>query len=312
MKFNCETCDYSTDVKFCYDKHLKTKKHSEKVNAKTVASKLKSTSIQVTSNSFKCQYCENCYATAGNLAKHKKTCIEKNTLIEHYETKIAHKDEIIEAKNQSIADVIAHRETIILENKNLKVLLNCAGTVVEKSMSNLNYINKHYSEAPTLLAITDVPKFSKKFKDANIVNTIINRFKDNDLIEFIGNIILENYKKDDPKLQALWNSDGDRLTYAIKTVLVNNNSYWKVDKKGIDVTKHIIKPILDFLHDKLNIFIKKAPVGKRSDNSSVINNTKLQEAYRVIASIEKGELSDGILKYISPHFFVIRQELALL
>ena len=30
MQFFCQLCNYSTDVKFCYDKHLLTKKHMKK------------------------------------------------------------------------------------------------------------------------------------------------------------------------------------------------------------------------------------------------------------------------------------------
>ena len=32
MKFNCEPCNYETDIKFCFDKHKKTVKHTEKVS----------------------------------------------------------------------------------------------------------------------------------------------------------------------------------------------------------------------------------------------------------------------------------------
>ena len=32
MKFNCEICNYSTDNKYCYDKHLTTKIHLKKVD----------------------------------------------------------------------------------------------------------------------------------------------------------------------------------------------------------------------------------------------------------------------------------------
>ena len=65
---------------------------------------------------------------------------------------------------------------------------------------------------------------------------------------------IKNYKKKNAKDQSLWNSDTTRLTYFVRDPDTKEN-VWKVDKKGIRTTELIITPFLEYIVEKLEIYI---------------------------------------------------------
>jgi hypothetical protein len=71
-------------------------------------------------------------------------------------------------------------------------------------------------------------------------------FENDTLDKFIGDIIIKQYIKEDPKVQSVWNTDVSRLAYLVRE-LINNKKEWSIDKGGNKVTEYIIKPILDFI-----------------------------------------------------------------
>ena len=88
MKFFCNYCNYSTDVKFCYEKHLLSKKHEKKGNEMTMLSQHYPKvipSLSLVENEFKCSFCNNIYSNAPNLSRHKNYCGEKQRLINNYQ-----------------------------------------------------------------------------------------------------------------------------------------------------------------------------------------------------------------------------------
>jgi len=332
MKFSCNLCNYSTDTKFCYEKHLKTKKHQEKVTnlpkvEPALSCVLPVSSPYLSSEKYTCQFCGNLYANAGNLAKHKQSCSEKSTYIKTIEElknqlskkdievakEMAYKDEIIKNKDEHMK---SKDETILYlshENKNLKTMLNCAGTVVEKSVSNLSYVNKHYPNAPALEYITDIADLHEDLSEDNVVDNIIYEYKNHTLVSFIGNLIIKDYKKTDPTQQSLWNSDADRLTYMIRSLLANESIQWEVDKKGVNTTKYIIKPITDYIKKQLENYITTCEVSRSQKTKKIMGSVyKMADCRIVIASIDNGELANGILKYISPYLYIVKENQELL
>jgi hypothetical protein len=57
FEFNCEKCNYQTNTKQCYDRHIMTKKHIQKRN-----------------KPFKCKKCEVCFVSSTTLWRHNKEC----------------------------------------------------------------------------------------------------------------------------------------------------------------------------------------------------------------------------------------------
>lgn len=77
-------------------------------------------------------------------------------------------------------------------------------------------------------------------------------YKKNKLDKYLGDFIVKHYKKDNPELQAMWNSDTERLNYFIRELYnIKNNQIelkdtnenqkidiqWIVDRKGLKMTR---------------------------------------------------------------------------
>jgi len=327
MKYICEICDYSTDIHCNYQKHMISKKHIEKT---TKIANLPSKNPLMTTNLpseivHECMYCDKKYKNNTHLSRHKKTCTEKQNLIDKYLQKEKEKDAVIKELQDKLLckeDIIKSKdanlkskdETILIlthETKNLKTMLNCAGTLVEKSTSNLSYLNKHYPNAPALEYITDIvdiPDLHEDLKEDQVVDNIIYEYKNHTLTSFIGDMIVKNYKKTDPTQQSLWNSDNDRLTYMIRSLLANESIQWEVDKKGINTTKYIIKPIIDYIKKQLENYIITCEVSRKDKTRKLMGSVyKMADCRIIIANINDGTLADNILKYISPHLYIVKE-----
>jgi len=79
MHYSCENCNYSSDRKSSFEKHLQSEKHVAKVINKTQSTNIP-TLIQQISNgnqNFICQYCRNTYSSQSNLNKHLNKCYMK-------------------------------------------------------------------------------------------------------------------------------------------------------------------------------------------------------------------------------------------
>lgn len=313
MEYSCDICNYSTNGKFNYDRHLKTKKHKEKeamVQKESVESQLNPKK----NLSYDCNFCGNSYSTASNLSKHKKKCSDKKQLVDELNKDCSD----IAKERDDFKKEVTHKEELITmltaENRNLKVLLNNAGTLMDKSISTFNYVNRNYSDAPALLYLKDVTTLDEELSEDRVVNAIIEQYNNDNLPEFIGDIIIKNYKKEDPKTQSIWNSDVDRLTYMIRTLINNKNSQWQVDKKGIDTSKNIIFPILKFIEKHLRNHAKTCELGKRSDTNNRVMDIMehLHSVTFIILSIEDGSLNNNILKYIAPRLYVVKDQQLLL
>ena len=91
MKFNCECCNYSTDDKSNFNKHLHSKKHKLVESKSVVSQKLAEISQKVvevsqklvengpeTTTLYKCKYCDQGYKHKSSLSKHIKYSCTKN------------------------------------------------------------------------------------------------------------------------------------------------------------------------------------------------------------------------------------------
>jgi len=177
-------------------------------------------------------------------------------------------------------------------------------------MSNFNFLNTHYNEAPALEYVTDVPSLHVDLAEDKVANRIMNEYNNNTLTSFIGKLIVKHYKKKNPKDQSIWNSDNDRLTYMIRTILdeKTKQNQWEVDKKGLNTTLYIIQPILDHIKKHLKDYIHTCDVGSRRDSAETVLaiSRRIETAYKIIVAIKKGEIPNDILKYISSRLYIVK------
>ena len=72
-RFTCKNCDYLTDKKSSYDKHLLTSKHIKLTNVNTFSNNSCS-KITDTNKIFNCKLCDKEFSSRVGLWKHNKTC----------------------------------------------------------------------------------------------------------------------------------------------------------------------------------------------------------------------------------------------
>lgn len=314
MKYNCTPCNYSTSNKFCYGKHLKTKKHG-----KTIQTDPEGTRLEPVWNLYQCRFCNITCSTSGSLSRHGKTCSVKKQIIANYKEQIGHLNITINEKEKEIEHLTNINCMLCTENKHLKGLVNNAGSIIKTSVSAMSYVIKHYKDAPPLEGLKEFAMIKdvqddeddENSDDNNFVQTLLYEQKNQHLDAYIGDFIIKTYKKEDPKEQSLWNSDSVRLTYIIRELINNKNTNWVVDKKGIKITQYIIDPLLDYIKNVVQDFILERATFHHFDEFDTKIEKLLEQlniSAQIIKSIDDKLLSNNINKYIAPYFYLSKSK----
>jgi hypothetical protein len=314
--YSCKLCNYSTDVKFCYNKHTSTKKH--KVNESLNHTQFIPNSYldDIYKSNYVCSYCNNYFSSSASLSRHKHSCIEKTKLINEYNDKLKLKDDIINELynviNQKDFDkqaIIDNKDEVISilksEVAHLKSIVNNTGSIVKTSVSTMAYVIKNFKDAPALEMINDYSKLHNEQDNNSFIEELIHQYDHQKLDMYIGNFIVKTYKKEDPSKQSIWNSDTNRLTYLIRELL-NNKVDWKVDKKGIKTKQFIIEPILEYIDDQIRNYIQNFTIDYEtiSTKDAEKKMMKIKSATEIIKQTEDKVLCEQILKYIAPYFYL--------
>ena len=277
-----------------------------------------------------CEHCHNSFTRSSSLTRHKKICLENKIKNEEYEKKILKKDldaklneknlEIklfekgLEAKlNESELKLkyeqelhkkdIEKFEMCKKEMEYYKGIINMAGGMVQKTVSALTFIVNTYDGAPVIKQITfnDVRE-STKIDDEKMISKIFYHYNRNKLNQYIGDIIVEIYKKKDPSEQSIWSTDTSRLTYLLKKILHDDNSKWMVDKKGVDTIDCLITPIFDRVREMAIDYQENNCFG---DNLDPVKVLLINDIFsRLMIDIDNKKIHNDILKYIAPHFYL--------
>jgi prolyl oligopeptidase PreP (S9A serine peptidase family) len=280
MKHICITCNYSTNDHSNWYKHIKSKKHI---------------SVNLDKDNFHvCAYCKNKFSTTSSLGRHIKTCQYRKI------NENAQLNKIHEIEKENYEDKVEKLEKQV---DYLKDFVYGAGNLLNKSMSNIGYLNLHYNQAKPLEKHSSGIRDLKINKDESLFSVITYYQRDNSLHKFIGDFIISLYKKDDPKEQSLWTTDCSRLNYLVRTAIKKKN-IWKIDKAGMIVKENIINPILFEIFSVLSKEIERS--AKDYINLKYQKIKELVILQQVVTNIESKKLEHDINKYIAPHFDISR------
>jgi hypothetical protein len=282
-KFSCLLCNYSTNCKKDYQKHLLTKKHklnsgeTVKIPKKFVCSncelsfKSKTTlwrhkkkcdqtkinnvvcpkvskSVQNVSDKFFC-ICGKNYKTRSGLSKHKKKCNFTNN------EKTEEKNEIIPTNNVEYLLKEILEENKILREKiaNLEIG-NTYNNQTNNNHFNINmFLNEKCKNAMNLEDFVEKIKFT--LEDLNYT-------KDNGYAKGISNIFIKNLNDMDVTERPIHCSDQKRMQFYVKdanewTKDSNNekldNTIAKVSKKQIQNLEKWVKENPDYLDSDVKI-----------------------------------------------------------
>ncbi len=337
MKHLCIQCNYSTNIKSNYNKHLKTLSHSIIVDNQQVVN----SNTEYAANykeKLKCKKCPKIFSCKQSLSYHKlNSC--KGQLNNTNNTNNTNNNNI--PNEQVIALVEQNKQLIeqtnnyMEQNNNLVQLFTeyikdnksaqppTPPQPINNSFNNTynvsikNYLQQNHADAPALEGLPDYATIKYIDNDENdeepdkddFANTLSYNYNNSCLPKYLGDFIIQHYKKSDPKQQSMWSSDISRLTYIIKELLANNDSMWAHDHKGVKTKTYIIDPLLKYIREYIDSYwIEKLEDYKRSklDNFNKYHAIYVT-LYKIKKNIENDVLGNDIIRYIAPHFYMDRK-----
>lgn len=186
------------------------------------------------------------------------------------------------------------------------------------NMLTVQYIMANYNECPPIKPMSNYNEVlhanfnnsgkltnknrkgkNKSLKNEKIafVETLLDIYSNNRLSEFIGDIIISNYKNVDSSQQSFWVTDTTRYSFLTKVLRIDKNqsfSLWVRDKSGEEVKKLIINPLLKYINGAIILYQKQPHVQLDADlNLKCIKIAKL---------ITNGNMSTSIIKQIAKEF----------
>ena len=304
---------------------------------------------------FICVYCDGIFSRSDSLTRHQRHCSEKDNKhkllekqFEKYkqekDLEIKNKEEAIKLKTEveilreklksteenykekikSIEEqkeqFKEHIQTLKNENKFQKQIIESAGGMIKKSMNTMSYLLLNYNTAPQLQSLPDYSIITKDTE--TLIKNLIHYHKNGTFEKYIGDFIIKQYKKEDPKLQSLWSSDIERLNYFVRELInskENNETInskedmdknyklnWTIDKKGIKVKKSIIEPLLDYIKTIGDKYLqeKNLTINDLDTYGAKKLVCDMQEIGNMNSGIKNKSVYENINKYIAPHFYL--------
>ena len=338
MKYTCNACNYTTERKYNYDTHIKSKQHIN--NSEGVIIKKEKPINRIIYN---CDIC-TIFSTKhrSSYYRHRETCVTKNKKSDKDvddDTKINNENELVK-KIELLSEKLKNTEEKLkntdekLKNTEVeritykvkydmcnetieyhKKLLERSGTIINNTLdvasktanialSSINYLMATCGDAKKLKKIKDYGRTCDD--EIPIEDTLIYKYENGQLHKFFGDILIKEYKKEDFKTQSVWNTDTARQNYAIVGV-VNDKNKWIVDKKGLLTVDAIVKPLVEYYSNMIDH--KNQVIGQNLNHKMSL--TELENAVQkqgklsnIGCELKKPNIEDDIIKYISPYFYL--------
>jgi hypothetical protein len=149
MKFKCECCNYSTDDKSNFNKHIISKKHKLVESKVVVSQKLVEISPVVAkvsheiTNLFKCKYCEQGYKHKSSLSKHIKYSCTKNKTEDLTELVRLLNLQLEQQKNEFETKLQTQTKQIekLMDKLEINNYTNSNNTIINNVTNNINLLN---------------------------------------------------------------------------------------------------------------------------------------------------------------------------
>jgi len=292
--YNCTSCNYRTNDRSNYAKHLKSNKHQKSmIEAESTFYKHLTTSQNTKVLTYDCQFCNAKYTRQSALTKHNQVCGLQKMKTQQLE-------------NEKQVEIEKLKTELELKNKEINKLENFIKTLKTNPTYNVSIkklVQTSYSNAPPLAQLENYEVIhDKEFVD--FVDEIISYNDQKILHKYIGDIIIKYYKKDNPEDQSLWNTDVSRLNYIIKEAMANNKSKWVDDINANRLKESIIQPLLQYI--KSHIIKEQKIIHKEIKKATADRCIELTQKINSLAIIQyeinNGTLENDIVKYISPSF----------
>jgi hypothetical protein len=251
--FKCMFCLYSTLKKTDYNKHITTNKHLKNVDEYNRKNNNNENSIQINQTSIQLNQ---------DLNQNKLDIIDSNQKL-YMQQDNEFKQQILE-QNEELRKKIEQLERVNNQNTN-KIVKEARA--LKKSI--LTILNTNFKDTPSIDYIKEdefknelESEYKCKLDDPNnkLFMRIFNDYENKRLIETLSNLILKVIKKEDQKLQSVFNIDSSRGNYATKI-----EDYWLNDKSGLQLKKYTLEMVIKYMLNILDKF-RLTLVGIRKEN----------------------------------------------
>ena len=309
MKYTCKCCNFESSLKKDYTRHLTTKKHitnfkdnkycdfchKEYSSIKTFRFHYKQKHQHVNTNNT------NNIINTNNINKQENNMQVNNMQVNNQANNKANNQanisynkikEIVDESNYEMKEDV--KEEINKSNKEVVKVVNLA---INKASSLIKYLMEHHQNTPPL----------RKIKQKDSINLLRIDYK------------CPLDKNSDPyALEKIFIRDYNNNMF-VKNIsksilnLVNHKNPDKQQLKNINFTEYIIKPLLEYILDLIDIYkenvIDKIDVNKLNLEEIVDNYTHLNLIYNLERDIVRDKLIKDILKELSSHLKCVESEL---
>lgn len=265
----CKLCNLITDNKYYMDKHITCPTHIKNLNGRDNKNYIKTV--------YKCPECSNHFELKKSLNNHlKNNCIvmkkDEFKILKNENSKLQEESKLTTTKMTSLTselsvlkEKLVTTETKLIQTEQklatlevkyedmtndyieqMKIHCKSADVNYRSALSLAKYLAKYYKDVPDLKQ--PILSAEKLNFNIQIIKDIIHNFKHDILDEYLGDLIIAEYKKSNHDEQSMWSSDSSRQTFMVK-----DNS-WICDKKGVKVDSTVISHITKKVYDLLSMF----------------------------------------------------------
>ncbi len=263
VNHTCKICLYQTTQKVNYDKHLLTQKHKNNIlnNEMNNNATINNTIIKVDKVDI--------------LIKQNETVIKQN---EDFKKQ----NEEVKKQNEELKQKIDQLEEINKQNTN-KIVKEARA--IKKSI--LTILNTNFKDTPSIDYIQEDEfktelelEYKAKFNDKEdkLIMRIFGDYENKKLVESLSKIILKLVKKEDQKLQSVFNIDSARGNYATKI-----EDCWFNDKSGLQLKKYTLEMVIKYMVNVLDKFrLKLVEIRKQNIKKPTIDKSDYLMKYQCL------------------------------
>ena len=305
-KFFCEKCEYTTDNKKDYSKHLSTPKHQNGTNETL----LKQLNPQKSLNEKKfCCLCGLILNSRTTLWRHKKNC-DFNPILEKEPFEEVEKEKEKEKENKG--DLIQY---LISENNEFKNLIlefvKKDNNNITNNISNINTNNSHNKTFNLQFFLNETCKDAMNMSD--FINSLTLQLSDLEnvgklgFVDGISNIIIKNLEALEVEKRPVHCCDAKRETMYIK-----DHDKWEKEDNELKQMRELVRYVRDKNISMVNTWRDMYPECVKSDSRKTTQYNQIcMESFGGQTGGEKGtklEKEEKIISRIAKSVIINKNE----
>jgi hypothetical protein len=254
-KYLCEICNYKTNNKKDYTRHLLTSKHQNETNMKQM--KQIYPLLPITNNNFICDHCSSSFSSRTTLWRHKKVC-NPDEIVNNADTSLIVQ---LMKQNDDFKHLLIEQNKAMIEQNNKvfeshnQLIEMCKQNATSITNSTVNSHNKTFNlqvflneDCKDAMNITDfVNSINLQLSDLEHVGKV-------GYVEGISNIIIKNLNALDVTKRPVHCTDPKR-----ETIYIKDGGVWEKDEDDNKKLRKMIKSVAFRNSKNTRLFKEKYP-----------------------------------------------------